>query len=77
MKMKKCFNEVSMYIAPVPTYIGGFMAFGWATNKHSDVSLEELKARAETIQNDLKYYTPEVHLAAFALPHEFRTKLSN
>ena len=75
-KMKKAFKNVNMYVAPVPTYIGGFMAFGWATNKHTDISLEELKKRAQAIQPQLKYYTPEVHKGSFALPNEYKNRLN-
>ena len=31
---KPHFKNVTFYIAPVPTYVGGFMAFGWASDKN-------------------------------------------
>ena len=74
-KMKKAFKDVKMYVAPVPTYIGGFMAFGWAMNKPTEISLAELQKRAQTIQPQLKYYTPEVHKGSFALPNEYKNRL--
>lgn len=76
-KLKKAFKEVKAFFAPIPTYIGGFMSFGWATNKQSDISLNELKKRAQTIQPQLKYYTPDIHKASFALPNEYTNKLGN
>ena len=28
----RLFDDARFYVAPVPTYVGGFMAFGWATD---------------------------------------------
>ena len=67
---KKYFNEVSFYLGVVPTYVGGFMAFGWATDstKNNTVTLEELKIRMKNIDGECKYYTPAIHKASFVLP---------
>ncbi|WP_020591007.1 polyamine aminopropyltransferase [Kiloniella laminariae] len=64
------FAEATCYLASVPTYVGGAMAFGWGTDQQGlkDVSLEVLEARFQNAQIDTSYYTPEVHRAAFALP---------
>ena len=32
------FKHVGFYVAPVPTYVGGFMAFGWASDRDYQVS---------------------------------------
>ncbi|WP_435659463.1 polyamine aminopropyltransferase [Leisingera caerulea] len=65
------FADASCYLATVPTYAGGPMAFGWGS--HSDqarnVSLEDLQARFAAAGIDTGYYNPEVHKAAFALPN--------
>jgi len=65
------FADASCYLASVPTYAGGPMAFGWGS--HSDkarlVSLEDLEARFAAAGFDTGYYNPEVHKAAFALPN--------
>lgn len=64
------FTDVGFYLTVVPSYVGGFMAIGWATNQTSyrDISVEELHQRLHQIQGNLKYYTPEIHKAAFVLP---------
>ncbi len=64
------FNSVGSYLAPVPSYIGGFMAFGWASDEpaYLKVSEQKLEKRMQNIKGDLRYYTPAVHKASFALP---------
>ena len=63
------FADTYAYVAPVPTYQGGFMAFGWGTDsdaRHVDLATVEERAAQIGLTGD--YYTPEVHKAAFALP---------
>ncbi|MCK8484018.1 polyamine aminopropyltransferase [Aliiroseovarius sp. S2029] len=63
------FSDATCYLATIPTYAGGPMAFGWGTDSDArHVSVEVLKERfaASAIKTD--YYTPEVHKSAFALP---------
>ncbi len=64
------FAAPGFYLVSVPVYIGGQMTLGWATDNASyvDVSVEELRTRMQDMEGSLKYYTPEVHKAAFALP---------
>ncbi|EDZ48444.1 spermidine synthase [Rhodobacterales bacterium Y4I] len=65
------FADASCYMATVPTYAGGPMAFGWGSRsgKARNVSLEDLEARFAAAGIDTGYYNPEVHKAAFALPN--------
>lgn len=66
---KALFSDASCYLATVPTYAGGPMAFGWGTNgAAASVDLGTLRARYAAAGIATRYYTPEVHLAAFALP---------
>lgn len=62
------FKHVKFYVAPVPTYVGGFMALGWATDTDYQVSEEVLQERANASGIPFFYYTPAIHKAAFALP---------
>jgi len=64
------FSDVSFYTAAVPTYIGGVMAFAWATDDGTlrQVPVETLESRYARSGLDTRYYTPAVHKAAFALP---------
>jgi spermidine synthase len=70
-KFRKLFADGYCYVAAIPTYVGGHMAMGWAS--------DDAKLRAKpmaTIANryqraggfPTRYWTPEVHVAAFALP---------
>ena len=61
------FKEVGFYVAPVPSYAGGFMAFGWASDR-GQVSLETVQERFDALSLNTFYYTPEIHLASFSLP---------
>ncbi len=63
------FRDWGCYLATVPTYAGGPMAFGWATDGVArDTCLQTLKSRYAAAGLQARYYTPEVHKAAFALP---------
>ena len=70
LNRKEHFSTVSFFLAPVPTYAGGFMAFGWATDcaDYGDVSQEVLQERLGRVPGKMKYYTPKIHHASFALP---------
>ena len=66
---KALFANWTCYMATIPTYASGPMAFGWGTDGDAgDVDLATLQARFEASGLDPYYYTPEVHLGAFALP---------
>jgi len=66
---KALFADWTCYLATIPTYAGGPMAMGWGSKGDArKVSLEVLRARFDAAGLDVGYYTPEVHLAAFALP---------
>jgi spermidine synthase len=62
------FADVTYYFAAVPTYIGGSMALGWASDEPAlrQVGADELERRG--VPAELRYYTPEIHKAAFAHP---------
>ena len=68
----KAFARVSAYVAAVPTYVGGFMTLGLATNAAASdaVPVEVLRRRAREagIEGLTRYWSPEVHRAAFQLP---------
>ena len=64
------FADAGCYLAPVPTYIGGHLAMGWATDdpERRRLDVSELAERWDAAGVETRYYTPEVHAAAFALP---------
>jgi len=67
---KKLFKHATFFSSVVPTYVGGIMTFGWASKgKEYAPSVEEVRARLqENVSGEMRYYTPEVHKASFALP---------
>ncbi|MCR9073338.1 MAG: polyamine aminopropyltransferase [Alphaproteobacteria bacterium] len=69
-RLGKSFADVWFFVAPVPTYQGGFMAFGWATDDKAKRStdLSVLEERFERAGIRTRYYTPAVHQGSFALP---------
>lgn len=69
-RLEASFADVGFYSAAVPTYVGGIMTFGWGSDtpqlRRLDVST--LRARFAAAEIPTRYYTPEVHVASFALP---------
>ncbi len=68
--LRKLFADASCYLATVPTYAGGPMAFGWASDNADlrETSKDMLVQRFATAKIATRYYNPAVHLGAFALP---------
>ena len=63
------FTDATCYLATIPTYAGGPMAFGWGTDGGArTVSLATLKSRFAASGLTTRYYTPEAHVGAFGLP---------
>jgi spermidine synthase len=67
---RRLFADAACYLATVPTYAGGPMAFGWGTDDAAlrGVSVDVLAGRFAESGVETRYYTPEVHRAAFAIP---------
>jgi spermidine synthase len=51
-RRKSFFKDTSFYLAPVPTYVGGAMAFGYATDELSyrELTFEELDKRLQQVE---------------------------
>lgn len=64
------FSDPAAYVAAIPTYIGGFMAMGWASDDPAlrSIPVETLQERFTRIAPVTKYYNPAIHKGAFALP---------
>ena len=68
---RELFNDAFAYLATTPTYVGGPMSFGWASDdgelrQHKRRKIERRYAKAGAFPT--RYWGPEVHVAAFALP---------
>ncbi len=68
----QAFEHSTAYVAAVPTYVGGFMALGFSTQTPGLDRIEAgmIEARAEQagVLGTTRYWTPDVHVAAFKLP---------
>ena len=70
---KALFRDWGCYLASVPSYAGGPMAFGWATDGEARrTPVDVLRRRMQAAGLACDYYTPEVHRGAFALPGYIR-----
>jgi spermidine synthase len=68
---RELFADAFAYLANTPTYFGGPMSYGWATD---NAKLREHKRRKIARRHEkagafpTRYWSPDVHVAAFALP---------
>jgi spermidine synthase len=72
-RLAASFAGVRPYLAPVPTYAGGMLALV-AAGESRDALLppcKVLRERFGPLQGRTRYYTPEVHRAAFTLAPSF------
>jgi spermidine synthase len=69
-RMSRHFSDQAFYSAAVPTYYGGIMTFAWGSDdtSHRSINAAELEQRYAAAGIKTRYYTPEIHLASFALP---------
>ena len=68
---RELFEDAFAYLATTPSYFGGPMSFGWATDdgelrQHKRRKIERRYAKAGSFPT--RYWRPDVQLAAFALP---------
>jgi spermidine synthase len=69
-RMRGLFADWHFYMAAVPTYIGGSMTFAWGSTDSGQrkLSAETLRQRFAGSGIVTRYYNPDIHLGAFALP---------
>jgi spermidine synthase len=67
---KAIFKHHGFYGITVPTFSGGVMTLGFATDREANIApaAGAIEARFEALDIDTQYYTPAVHRGAFALP---------
>ncbi len=68
---RELFRDATCYVAAIPTYVGGHMAMGYASDDRrlraaSEATIAARYRRAGRFAT--RYWTPAVHRAAFALP---------
>lgn len=64
------FKDAAVYLAAIPTYVGGAMAFALAADSRAPISVgaDALARRFKDAGFETRYYSPAIHRAAFALP---------
>ncbi len=69
-RLRTHFHDWHFYAAAVPTYVGGIMCFAWASDdpRLRQTDLGTLRERCRQSGITTRYYNPEIHHAAFALP---------
>jgi len=68
--LKAVFPLVRVYLAPVPSYPGVLWSFTLASAGNDPLALDEatVRQRLEARGISSRYYSPQMHLASFALP---------
>jgi spermidine synthase len=71
LRFRRLFADASCYVAAIPVYVGGHMALGIASDdkqvrRHSVATIARRYRKAGSFKT--KYWTPQVHVAAFAQP---------
>lgn len=66
--LKNVFPLVQVYLACIPTYVGGPWSFTVGSKKHR----ADIIAEGRSIPSPMKYYNQDIHKAAFALPEFIR-----
>ncbi|BCX69739.1 MULTISPECIES: polyamine aminopropyltransferase [Pseudomonas] len=69
-RLRSLFPDWHFYQAAVPTYIGGSMTFAWGSTNtaYRKLTREALQQRFAGSGIVTRYYNPEIHIGAFALP---------
>ena len=68
--IRSVFSRAGFFLAAVPTYAGGFMTLGWAS-QDTDLAaagMGGLEQSVAALDLNTRYYNAAVHRAAFALP---------
>ena len=72
-RLGSSFEAVRPFLAPVPTYAGGMLALIVAGDSHKALRppVKILREHFQRVGLETRYYTPEIHRAAFALAPVF------
>jgi len=69
-RLRRVFRVVAPYLAAIPTYVGGFFGFLFASDRiqPARATLARLESRYRCARLACRYYTPAIHRACFVLP---------
>ncbi|MEQ8696293.1 MAG: polyamine aminopropyltransferase [Bauldia litoralis] len=67
---RNLFADAAFYLCVVPTYFGGFMALGWATDDAGlrKTPVDKIAAGYDAAGLSTRYFTPALFAGAFTLP---------
>ena len=70
-RVRRVFPHTAAYLAPIPTYVGGFFVFTLGAKAAAvfRVSRKRLQERLRGLRLKTRYYNAEIHQACFALPN--------
>ena len=74
-RVQKFFNFSGILFTVVPSYIGGFMALVWASNKKDFNKIKNYNLKNYNIKTD--YFNQDVFKASFAVPEFIKSILNN
>ena len=69
-RLTAIFRDCALALVPVPTYSGGHMALAWASDDpdHRNILTDTIDKRFAAAKIETRYYNPDMHRSAFALP---------
>jgi spermidine synthase len=69
-RFRNLFADAGCYLCVVPTYFGGFMALGWATDdpRLRLAAVDRIAAAYAAAGLETRYFTPALFAGAFTLP---------
>lgn len=69
-RLRDLFADAALYVTQVPTYSFGYMTLGWGCNSPEPRRTpgDTIAARCAALELRTRYYSPDVHTAAFCLP---------
>lgn len=78
-RLKPVFADSYFYHAAVPTYVGGAMTFAWASDNPElrQQPVDVIAERFTAAKLKTRYYNPDIHVAAFALPQYILNALAD
>jgi spermidine synthase len=68
--LRRMFRHARLYLGPVPTYPVGMWCYDFLSDRVNPLSTRKLH-----IPKGLRYYNPDIHRAAFALPNFLAERL--
>ena len=71
--IKNLFPETGIYLAPVPSYPGGYWSFTIGSKEKDPCKAKE--SQIDLPLKECQYYSPEIHNSAFVLPPFLEKKL--